>query len=359
MKKILLLKVQQHSHDCYIGVLDPRELVKTATQVEMSATQEAQRPLSEKRIKAIASYVKEQDGGILPSTLTIATTNSQLEVKEYPDIDGLYYMDFPETNAEFEKYKDSATVMDGQHRLYSFLPNIRELSDNDTYQIGFTIYIQPSLRLRRQIFVTCNEKQEKVNNNLLMWFKEQLQMLSATEKTYHSLISNLNTIYPLKNRIIMSAEKITGGYKAVQVANMLKNAQILDFRLNGKELTEEQQVSLISIYLTAWEKVCGFQFATSKYKEAGAAIKSAGLRYMLLLLKPTWERSLAIKEKFTVAFVKDTMEKMIATYGVEREAFFTTEAHKLWFSDRTAIAYHAKEAALIIDSLNTSDFNPF
>ncbi|MDD3831263.1 MAG: hypothetical protein PHW00_01230 [Clostridia bacterium] len=58
MKKLLLLKIIQHGQTCYIGATDPRKLVKLATHVEMSATQEAQRPLSEKRIKILRHMPK-------------------------------------------------------------------------------------------------------------------------------------------------------------------------------------------------------------------------------------------------------------------------------------------------------------
>ena len=102
MKKLLLLKNTQYGTTSYIGTIDPRKLVKTATEVQMGAVQDAQRPLSEKRVKDIAHYV-DSDKGILPNTLTIATKDNRLVVKPYPNVEGLYYMDFPETDAEFEE----------------------------------------------------------------------------------------------------------------------------------------------------------------------------------------------------------------------------------------------------------------
>ena len=357
MKKLLLLKIVQHGTPCYAGAVDPRKLVKIATHVEMSETQDAQCPLSEKRVKDIASYVDGTEG-ILPNTLTIATKNNKLSVKQYPDVPGLYYIDFPETNEEFEEYKDSVDVMDGQHRLYSFLPDIRTISDNEPFEIGFTLYPLPTLTNRRQIFISCNEKQEKVSGNLLMWFREKLNMLTDNEKNYYSLVTSLNANYPLRNRIIMSAEKIKRGFKADQLMDALKNAHIQDLAIGDKFLNEEQKVKVICTYLTAWEDVVGFKFDSSTPKEAGSAVKIAGLRFMLLLLQPTWERAINLRKQFDSDFIQDTLKKLIASYGVEREMFFTEDAHKLWFRDRTAITYYANVAANKIRALGAESFNP-
>ena len=357
MKRLLLLKNTQYGTTSYIGTIDPRKLVKTATEVEMGAVQDAQRPLSEKRVKDIAHYV-DSEKGILPNTLTIATKDNRLVVKPYPNVEGLYYMDFPENDAEFEEYKDAADVMDGQHRLYSFLPNIRTISDNYQYEIGFTIYIKPTLNEKRQIFVSCNEKQEKVSGNLLMWFREKLHMLSENEKNYYNLISNLNSNYPLQGRIIMSAEKISRGFKADQMMDALKAAHIQDLAIGEELLTEDQKVKVICTYLSAWENVCDFKFASSTAKTAGAAIKMAGLRFMLLLLQPTWERAINLRRSFDTEFVEDTLKQMISTYGVERELFFTNDEHKMWFRDRTAIIYAANIASNKIRALGTDNFNP-
>lgn len=356
MKRLLLLKIVQYGTVSYVGAADPRDLVKTATEVKMGETQDAQRPLSEKRVKEIANYVATS--GILPNTLTIATKDNRLSVKPYPGIDGLFYMDFPESDEEFARFKDAADVMDGQHRLYSFLPNIRNISDDSSYAIGFTIYVKPTLNEKRQIFVSCNEKQEKVSGNLLMWFREKLHLLSENEKNYYNLISSLNSNYPLQNRIIMSAEKITRGFKADQMMDALKAAHIQDLAIGDVPLTEEQKVKVICTYLSAWENVCDFKFSTSTPKTAGAAIKMAGLRFMLLLLQPTWERAINLRKQFDSSFVEDTLKQLIATYGVERELFFTNDEHKMWFRDRTAIIYAANIAANKIRALGSDNFNP-
>ena len=166
MKRIYLQKITQYGSVSYIGKIDPRELIKVAKKVEMSATQDAQRPLNEKRVKDIAKYVCDESG-ILPNTLTLATSDSRLSIKKLEGSLNLYYIDFPSEADEYTSYANSIDVMDGQHRLYSFASDIRLLSDDVEYEIGFTIYEKPTLSEKRKIFISCNEKQEKVSIGIL------------------------------------------------------------------------------------------------------------------------------------------------------------------------------------------------
>ena len=77
------------------------------------------------------------------------------------------------------------------------------------FEITFEMYIKPTMREKRLIFKNTNEKQEKVASNLLMWFREKLNILNEKEQNYHPLVSLLNSdsCSLLKDRIIMGAEK--------------------------------------------------------------------------------------------------------------------------------------------------------
>ena len=355
MKRVYLQKITQFNSVCYVGKIDPRELIKVAKKVEMSATQDAQRPLNEKRVKEIAAYVS-QEKGILPNTLTLATTDARFSIQKCADVAGLYYMEFPSEKDEFSKFVDAIDVMDGQHRLYSFLESIRSISDDEPYEIGFTIYEKPTLAEKRKIFISCNEKQEKVSGNLLMWFKAQLKMLTSDEKNFYQLVSLLSQEYPLKGHIIMSAEKIKNGVKAKEVIEAIKKAGIQDLMAGTSYLTDEQKVKIISVYLTAWEKVVDFSFTESSAKTAGAAIKMAGLRYMLFLLPTFWDGAISSRRKFDLAYIEDILKKFIASMGVERDQFFIE--HKIHFADRTATERFAKQSAQKIKALDVEDFNP-
>ena len=357
MLKVYLEKITQHGTDCYIGKIDPRLLVEIATKIEMSTVQDAQRPLNEKRVKEIANYVSD-DNGILPTTLTIATKDSRIEIKDCEEIPGIYYTYFPNKESEYDHYRDAVDVMDGQHRLYSFLKEIRTISDSEVYEIGFTMYDKPTLLQRRKIFISCNEKQEKVSPNLLLWFREKLNMLSDDEKRYYTIVTQLSNEFPLKNHIIMSAEKIKNGVKAKEVVADLQHNHILELSSSGKLLTNEQIVKVICIYLRSWQKIAGFDFSSSSSKDAGVAVKMAGLKYMLSILPTIWDYSISCHEKFTDSFVEKTLKKMIDKFGIEYSSFFTDKTLNKYYRDRTMIADLANQSIDIIKKFGSEDFDP-
>lgn len=356
MKKIFLQKITQHGEVCYIGKIDPRDLVRVAVKVEMSEIQDAQRPLNKKRVQDISKYVGEENG-ILPNTLTLATKDNSFEIKACSD-SSFYYIEFPSENHEFAAFKNKIDVMDGQHRLYSFGEDLCKLSTDTLYELGFTLYDKPTLAQRRRIFISCNEKQEKVSGNLLMWFKIQLDMATDEEKTFYSVVQRLSEEYPLRGHIIMSAENIKNGVKAKEVMAAMKQAKINMLLINGRHLDEEQKVKIICTYLSAWEKFASFKFATSKLKEAGPAIKMAGLKYMLLLLPTIWDKAITTRSIFTEDFIKNLLNQLATHLHVEREQFFTCDEHKFKFRDRTVSDQFAAECNSILVSLGAGSFNP-
>ncbi len=356
MKTVRLQKITQYERTCYIGKMDPRDLIRVANDIGMGDLQDAQRPLSKKKVTDISKYVAENQG-LLPNTITIATTDNRLSVQADPKCKDSYCMNFPETDEEYANFANAIEVMDGQHRLYSFREDLRKIKDYTPYEIGFVMYIMPTLTERRTIFVTCNEKQDKVDSNLLMWFRNELHLLSNEDKAYQSLVTQLNCTYPLANRIIMSAEKIKKGFKAQQVIDVLKKAHVNDLTMSGSPLNENEKVKVISRYLCAWEEVCGFEFSKPDTKN-GAAVKIAGLRFMMLLLKPFWDRCIQNHTKFDKEYIKSTIMQLISSYGVEYDQFFTTEEHVLWFRDRTAITAAANRAEDKIKHFGSESFNP-
>lgn len=357
MKKIYLQKILQHGTECYIGRIDPRKLVRVAEQIEMSEVQDAQRPLNEKRVKSIANYVHE-DKGILPNTLTIATKDQKFEVHNCDELSGLFYIDFPDTESEYKKFENTIDVMDGQHRLYSFRKDICTLPDSVPYEMGFTLYVLPSLDERRRIFISCNEKQEKVSGNLLMWFRGKLNMLSNDEKKYYGLVIKLSHEYPLSGHIIMSAEKIKNGVKASEVVKALDKAKVENITVGDQKLSDDDMAKLICTYLSAWEKVVGFTFSASSQKEAGAAVKMAGLKYMLMLLPDFWAKAITTQTKFDRKYAESTIAKFIASFGVTKDEFFTCDLHKLYFREKTNTEAFAEQGKIKLQQMDSGNFNP-
>lgn len=357
MKKVYLQKITQHGFTSYCGKIDPRALVRIAEQITMGEVQDAQRPLNKKRVKEIAAYVND-DMGILPNTLTIATRDNRIKIQKTDFDDTLYYCEVPDKEDEYGNFANSISVMDGQHRLYSFLPDIELLPTSEPFEIGFVLYDKPSLALQRRIFISCNEKQEKVNPNLLIWFKEKLGMLKAEELRYFNIVSTLANDYPLKGHVITSAEPIKNGVKSKEIMADLKKIKVLEFSQSGVKLEDNQIVLIIEEYLKAWETVVGFEFAKSSPKDAGVAVKMAGLKYMIYILPAIWDHSIKSQRKFKKEFLVETIQKLISSLGVEYGNFFTDEDFNKYFQSRTMINDLANISIDIIKKFGSESFNP-
>ena len=363
MKDLYLIEVTQHSTKRYVGVAPAVDLVKLATKVELQEVQEAQRPINPKRLSDIADFVSSE--GTLSTSIVIGTKNDKIKIEpaNIAGIPSLYKMRFPETEAEFEEFKDSFDIMDGQHRLFSFLDDYRKIPDSENFEITFEMYVKPTMRDRRLIFKNTNEKQEKVASNLLMWFRAQLQMLKEKEKEYHPVVSLLSSesCSPLKGRIIMGAERITGGIKAEQLITVLDKADIKN--ISGVPLSDEKMLALISNYLTGWEEAVGSKFV-DRDRDLGAFSKIAGLRFMISLLPEFYDKAVAEKCAINSNYIKDTVNSLFSTYGISARDVFDKESDYFKnlgsnpFAGETPTNLLAKEWANKLKQLSSGSFDP-
>lgn len=363
MKNVYLLEVKQHSMKRYVGAADARSLVRMATKAELQATQEAQRPINPKRLAEIAEFVSAD--GTLSTSIVIGTKDDRITVEpvRVKGISNLFKMGFPETDAEFKRFKDSFDIMDGQHRLFSFLEDYAKLSDDDIFEITFEMYIKPTMRERRLIFKNTNEKQEKVASNLLMWFREKLNMLKEKEQTYHGVVSllNLESCSPLKGRIIMGAERITGGFKAEQIITLLDKMDIKN--ISNGPLSDDKMLTLISEYLAGWENAVGSKIV-DRDKDLGAFSKMAGLRFMITMLPTFFEQAINEKASFHQAYVAKKINSLFALYGILPRDLFdkTSDYFKSLgnnpFAAETSIVILAKDWSNRLKSLSSGSFDP-
>lgn len=352
----------QHNLKRYVGKVAAKDLVRLATKVEMQAEQEAQRPINPKRLEDISKYVCGD--GTLSTSIVIGTTNDNLMVYPVKDnVEDLYYMEFPETDEEFALYKDSFDIMDGQHRLFSFLPEFLKLSDDDIFEITFEMYIKPTTREKRIIFKNTNEKQEKVASNLLMWFREKLGMLSGKEQTYHPVVVLLNSesCSPLKGRIIMGAEKVTGGFKAQQVITIFDKADIIG--VAGGQLDDDKMLQLVSAYLSGWEDAVGAKIV-DRDKDLGPFSKIAGIRFMILMLPAFYDQAVNEKEKFSRTYVSKKIKALFGNEGMEPRDIFDKNSDYIKglgnnpFAGETPITILAKDWIAKLKNSAADDFDP-
>lgn len=364
MKKVYLQEVIQGSFKSYSGVLPAKELVRLATTKEFNSPQEAQRPIDLKRVEAIAEFVAK--GGSLSTSIVIGTCNkNKLVVKPVENLEfpGMYYMEFPETNEEFEEYKNTFDIMDGQHRLFSFLKDIIKIDDNTTFQISFEMYITPTLRERQLIFKNTNEKQKSVASNLLLWFRQQLGMLSEKERLYHPVVELLNSeaCSPLKGRIIMGSETITGGLKAEQIISILDKSKVK--YISGNELEDAKMLILISEYLSGWENAVGTKII-DRDKNFGPFSKISGFRFMILMLPAFFDKARNDRKQITKDYISNLLKELFSQYGLEPADIFNQNSSYIKdlginpFSGETPITLHAAEWSNKLKAYSAESFDP-
>ena len=368
MKKVYLTKVQQYNEVSYTGSIDPRKLVRMADQtIEIGKVQEDQRPLDKKHIQDISEHVGNQ--GILPTSIIVGTKDkNKLIVETEKSVDGntLYYMMIPDTEEELNQYANTIDISDGQHRVFSFSDNYRsaDLKDSDVYEVPVTFYILPQLITRQNLFYTTNAKQKPVPTNLLMWLRDKLKLLSKPEEIYLPLVRMLNSenISPLQGRIIMSAEKISKGYKAKEVVKILNKAKIKENGLIvAQTLTDTQITQILSDYLNGWEKRYQLDF---QHPKQDTMTKISGLRYILLLFPTFVEIAVTKQHKFDPDFVVDLIKELEEAKNVDiasDETLFTVDA--LSFRGEGATVKLAEDDAKALKTYDankqTAGFNPF
>ena len=363
MKEVYLLEVKQHNMKRYVGTAEAKDLVRLATTVELQAVQDAQRPINPKRLSEITDFVSAD--GTLSTSIVIGTKDDRIAVQpaNITGIPNLFKMSFPETDTEFANFKDSFDIMDGQHRLFSFLNDYCKLADNNVFEITFEMYIKPTMREKRLIFKNTNEKQEKVASNLLMWFRDQLGMLTGKEQTYHTVVSLLNSenCSPLKGRIIMGAEKVTGGFKAEQIITILDKADIKN--IAGVPLPNDKMLTLISEYLAGWENAIGSKIV-DRDKDLGAFSKMAGLRFMITMLPTFYEQAINDRASFNQAYITDKIDELFASFGMIPRDLFDKNSDYFKnlgnnpFSAETPITILAKDWSNKLKSLSSGSFDP-
>ena len=370
MKKVYLLKSVQHRTVSYLGSLDARDLVRLAKDIAVETEQEAQRPLSAKKVKAIAAHVNAGDDGLLPGAIVIGSTNSLLAVHEVPDssIPGLYYVEFPETDSEFLAYKGCIEIMDGQHRLFSFREDLRLLDDHIPFALPFSLYLQPTLRERRIIFKVANEKQDKVGDNLLMWIRAQLGMLTGAEKEFQPLVQLLSTenCSPLQGRIISGGQRIKYGIQARQLVNIFSKAKLTSISLQGNAMDNETRLLLICTYLKGWQRATGCDFSTQQ-REFGPLTKISGIRYVFLLLPAFYDAIVQERLKFNEADLSSLIAKLYRQLGTTPRDFFDSGSDFNQMNQESLLAFRSEGAtkalaeshATLIKTMDSDYYNPF
>ena len=369
MKKIYLVKTRQHGVNSYTGSVDPRILVRMADQsIEIGQVQEDQRPLDKKHIQEIAEHVGEKQG-LLPTSIIVGTkVKDKLIIVSEKSISGdeLYFMMIPENEEELKEYANTIDISDGQHRVFAFSDTYRsqELKDTDVYEVPVSFYITPQLKTRQSLFYTTNAKQKPVPANLLMWLRDQLKLLSKPEEKYLPLVRLLNSenVSPLKGRIILSAERISKGYKAKELVKIFNKAKILDTGIAiVQNIDDNKMAQILSVYISGWERHYQLDF---QHPKQDTMTKISGLRYIMLLFPTFTDIAVNNKRKFDDEFVAEMISELEEAKGVDTingDTLFTVDA--LNFRGEGATVKRAEDDGNMLKAYvankQTAGFNPF
>lgn len=353
MKKIMLYPVHQKNYTFYAMVADPRNIAAVMKRAKAAEAQESQRPWSLSKVKEIARFVmgwmrvgacNYRVLGLLPNAPIISFAE-KLEV-QYDANAGTYYVMFPETAEEFAQYANSIEIIDGQHRVLAFAEDLRdpEFSNSTHYEMIFSVFPPLGVEEKKELFMVTNEKQTKVESNLLRLFKKQLHLLDEDEKLF-DLVSRLNVedYSPLKGRVIIGSDAIPKGYKEMQLSKILDKSGIYEKLARSTGENELKMCKGLSLYLQAWESV--YQVS---YKNPGkeTLTKIAGLRYVLYMFSDI----LDILKDQNKSATKEAFEELICTLpeAIKVNDVFTSEETSLAFRGEGATVKLAKEHGKVL-----------
>ncbi|AOM81705.1 DGQHR domain-containing protein [Salisediminibacterium beveridgei] len=363
MKKIPILMGHQKGKKFGVVVLDPREVIKLVNLPDPETGQKAQRPWKESKVKEIAKYVAGKltisDGdsthfgkGIIPNSPILNVFNS-LKIEE----ENGFHLLFPETKEEFNHCFGNIEILDGQHRLISFANKYLNVDFkwNENYTMGFTVFQNLTLEEKQELFMMTNDKQEKVQPNILCQIKEWLGLLSEQESNIFQLLESLNSepVSPLKGKIIVGGKKVKYGMNLVQLSKILKKSGV--YKLINTE-KKSQQIHIISTYLKSWNDI----YDGAINKKEHPLSKVSGMRYIFFLFPSIIDILVKKEKRFEESNIKEIIE--YSKINLEGDKVFTDSDLKTAFrAESNTIKLAESQSSKLKERylLDNVNYNPF
>lgn len=358
MKKMYLKSVQQKGHIFYAMVADPREIAALIKRVEAEEVQESQRPWNKKKVQEIVAYVmghltldkkKYKVNGLIPNAPII---NLIGEFEILHDENDNPYILFPETKEELKEFKGYIEVIDGQHRILAFAADLRDplFSDDTPYEMIYSVFCKLTEDEKKELFMVTNEKQSQISGNLLRLMRKKLCLLGENEQ-YFDLVYKMHVeeISPLKDRIMIGAAKIKGGYKEKQLSQILENSNIyVHLEKEGFD-TINSKCKLLSLYLKSWESVYSVSFQSPTNL---TITKIGGIRYIIFILPAFLKILKNNKTKIEEKAFKDLIRKLPIATGITD--VFTDPITSMAFRAGSAIEKMAVEHGEMLINYTTT-----
>jgi DGQHR domain-containing protein len=171
MKRVRAIPFMQKTTTLYCFTMSAMDLerlcyVEAATRDNRKGLQRVTEP---GRLREIADYLNSGERAILPNNIIL---NLKPEVAIEDDGNGLVTLVFPTSDGEF------AFVVDGQHRLFSFSDEYRELASTATFELPVVALHNATDEMVGQTFVEINVNQKPVNKDLLTQMKASSSKLT-------------------------------------------------------------------------------------------------------------------------------------------------------------------------------------
>jgi DGQHR domain-containing protein len=275
MKRVRAIAFKQKSTTLYFFTMSATELeplcyVEAATRDNRKGLQRVTEP---SRLREIGEYLNSGEGALLPNNIIL---NLKSEVAVEDNGNGLVTLAFPSTEGDF------AFVVDGQHRLFSFEDEYRQLPASETFELPVVALSNATEEMVGQIFVAINVNQKPVNRDLLTQMKAILGLLDTDiEKTAIELIHALDEDKqsPFYSRILRFPKEKNKWIKVNQLEPVLIGFLSPGGCLFGKTNAERKRI------LIAYLEAVKASFPDAWDDEDGNAyslLQTSGLQIMLV-----------------------------------------------------------------------------
>jgi DGQHR domain-containing protein len=207
-----------------------------------------QRALNGQRISEISKNIQKGDGLIFPNSILINAQEIRSKEVQIEDCPKAVKIDFPLGYA-------TCRIIDGQHRLLGFTKLSQEEQKKFFLPVIALKAYDPIKEMRT--FIEINSKQQKINNNLILYLKSRFLWVKDTnlkeykEKIAVKVAEQLNETF-FKNGIYFGwADQRIGNMISLTtiVSSMLKNGMVQeDIEATGKKIGKTFSIISRAIY---------------------------------------------------------------------------------------------------------------
>lgn len=269
------IEVKQDEYTFHIFPMNSDNLLRIAYTSPRNQNRKSgiQRGLDKNRLKEIGEYYQSvKEPGILPNAIIVSLSKDSFFK------DGKINIAIREQGEAF--------ILDGQHRVFGFLP---EYAKGKSMDLVVSAFINLKDEMKAYIFRTINMKQRKINPSLVydlipMLRKEWVQFEDARAKFFVDYLNNTDGS-PWYDGIAMLGGRerpITQASFITRLKSLLKKGNIFENQEENEFFEEAIQINLLTEYFRAIKETFPKAWNNRNY----ILCKDAGVAAILNLLKP-------------------------------------------------------------------------